>query len=96
MRFFPQKEIDFYMRHLIYDDREIASLMDQWNVEKEDVASILAGFFKSIGVFTVYSHNFERVIYNQVKFQLKHSPVMKAKIKIVEREIAKVRARQRR
>ena len=96
MKYFQRVSIDEFIKQIVTEDRETTKITDSWNIEREEVVSIIIAHFKELGIFYVDPMKHAKIIYKNIHFQLKNSPDLMARIKKINEEIERAKARHSR
>jgi len=88
--------IELYVKAVITDDREVSKITESWNIEKDDIISVLADHFEALGIYQVLPMAHENLIYQNIVFQLQNSPVLRAKIEKINESIRRMKERHSR
>lgn len=78
------------------DDRETTKITDSWNMEREEVISVVVSHFRELGIFFVDPMGHAKLVYDNIHFQLKHSPELRARLNRINEEIERAKARHSR
>lgn len=96
MKYFQPLPIETFVSNIIADDREVTRIIENWNIEREEIAQILVNHFKSLGIYLVKPLDFAVVIRKNILFQLRYNPSLKLRIVQIAREIEKVKTKHTR
>jgi len=88
--------VDQFITQIIQDDRDISKIIDTWNMEKEEITQIVIEHFKEFGIFMVAPMEHAQLIYDQIHFQLHHSPKLRARLSKIQSDIEKAKAKHTR
>lgn len=80
---------------MIANDFEISKICDAWEIEREEVITILNTYFLDMGIFTAHPLQHADIIRKEIVHQLRISPEIKKRRAQIQREIAKARERSR-
>lgn len=96
MKYFQPVPIELYVSTIVTDDREIARLTENWNMEREEMIQLLVKYFRSIGLFKVKPLEYAEIVHRNILFQLRYNPVIKSRLQQIAREIEKVKTKHTR
>lgn len=96
MKYFQRISVEHFVRLIVEDDRETSRIVESWNMEKEEIVSFIVNQLKEIGIFHVEPMGHAQIIYNNIHFQLRNSPEIKAGLRKIQEEIEKNKAKHSR
>lgn len=96
MKYFQRVSIEDFVRAIVMDDRETTKITDSWNMERDEVISVLVGHFQELGIFFVDPMGHAALIYDNIHLQLRHSPELIARLNRINEEIERAKARHSR
>ena len=88
--------IELYIKAVINEDRDASKITETWNLEKDEIMSVLVDHFQSLGIFSVLPMRHAEKIYENVIFQLHNSPILIDKNEKVNESIRKLKERHSR
>ena len=96
MKYFQRMSIEQFIKIIVTEDKEVAKITDSWNIERDEVISIIINHFKELGIFFVEPMGHAELIYENIVFQLKQSPVLIERRQKVNKEIERAKAKHAR
>lgn len=87
MKIKHKMSIDLFVKGVIEFDKDASKITESWNLEKDDIISVLVEHFEFLGIYEVLPMEHAELIYDNVLFQLKNSPVLGEKIEKVNEAI---------
>lgn len=88
--------IELYLKYVINDHREVSKITESWNLEKDDIISVLIEHFQNLGIYKVFPMEHSTLIYENIIFQLHNSPLLKKKIERVNESIRRMKEKNSR
>ena len=96
MKYFQRISIEDFVKAIVMEDRETTKITDSWNMERDEVIGVIVGHFKELGIFFVDPMGHAKLIYDNIHFQLRHSPELIARLNRINEEIERAKARHSR
>lgn len=87
LKFFQRMSIEQFVGAVVNDDRETNKLMDNWNIEKDEVAKYIINHFRSLGIFYVDPLDYALLIYKHIHLTIMYLPELHEKRQKVAEEI---------
>ncbi len=95
MRFSQPLPIEYFVWILIQEDRDIAKMIESWNLERNEIEELLVKHYRDMGIFEVLPLEHALILKRDLMTQLQINPDLNAKKARVQQEIERLKARQR-
>lgn len=96
MRLKYRMSIELFVKKVISEDKTALKITETWNLDKEDIISVLVEHFQILGIYQVIPMAHEDLIYENILFQLENSPVLYEKREKVREAIRRLKEKSSR
>jgi hypothetical protein len=76
MKFYQPLPMHIFLHLLLFEDREIMRISDPWKINREEIQTILTGYYQALGIYIVKPNEFARLLREDVLVQLKQNPIL--------------------